>query len=105
MTFGIYSTPVRLGVVVADIHGTAVAHLKIPAGLVGQHTVVAAGMSPSQTIRYLEMSVLVVPAANAAEHLAVSGNDSAPLLWIGAGALLLLVLGALMLRVVSRRSA
>ncbi|HWL02318.1 MAG TPA: choice-of-anchor Q domain-containing protein [Microbacteriaceae bacterium] len=98
VTFGIYSTPVTLGHAVADSSGTAVAHLQMPAGLAGHHTVVAAGMSPSLTIMYLEMSVFVVPGAAIPgdAQLAISGIDRDPLIWLGAGALLLIVLGALM---------
>src|SRR5690606_20114828 len=53
VTFGIYPTPLVLGHAIADGNGTIVIDLQIPQDFEGNHTIVAAGMSPSLTPMYL----------------------------------------------------
>lgn len=53
VTFGIYSSPVVLAVVNADVNGTASATIVIPAGYTGAHSLVAIGTAPDGSDRVL----------------------------------------------------
>ncbi len=53
VTFGIYSSPVVLAVVNADVNGTASATIVIPAGYTGAHSFVAIGTAPDGSTRSL----------------------------------------------------
>ncbi|MCI0157190.1 LPXTG cell wall anchor domain-containing protein [Leifsonia shinshuensis] len=53
VTFGIYSSPVVLAVVNADVNGTATATIVIPAGYTGAHSFVAIGTAPDGSTRVL----------------------------------------------------
>lgn len=100
VTFGIYSTPVTLGTAVANSAGTAVAQLQVPAGFTGSHTIVAAGMGPSGTPRYLEIAVSVTAAVD--PSLASTGVDRGYVGWLGAGALALILAGVFVTRAALR---
>ncbi|MDJ0348630.1 hypothetical protein [Cryobacterium sp. PH29-G1] len=60
VTFGIYSTPLLLATASADAGGTARATVTIPSGFTGQHTLVATGIAPDGSERYLTAAVTVL---------------------------------------------
>ncbi|WP_223692683.1 beta strand repeat-containing protein [Leifsonia poae] len=57
VSFGIYSAPTLLTVVNADATGTATATVTIPAGFTGAHSLVAAGIAPDGSVRYLRTDI------------------------------------------------
>lgn len=59
VTFGIYSSPVVLAVVNADVTGTATATVVIPAGYTGAHSLVAIGTTPDGSTRVLRTDVVL----------------------------------------------
>ncbi|TFB75344.1 hypothetical protein E3O06_05840 [Cryobacterium glaciale] len=60
VTFGIYSTPLLLGTATADAGGTARATVTIPSSFTGSHTIVATGIAPDGSERFLTFAVTVV---------------------------------------------
>ncbi|WP_348789223.1 putative Ig domain-containing protein [Leifsonia sp. NPDC080035] len=59
VTFGIYSTPVVVAQVDADVNGVATATIVIPAGYTGAHTLLAIGTAPDGSERVLRSAVLL----------------------------------------------
>ncbi|WP_295118529.1 S-layer family protein [uncultured Leifsonia sp.] len=94
VSFGIYSTPVTLAVVNADVTGTATATVVIPAGYTGAHSLVAIGTAADGSTRVLRTDFVLPGGATggssatpgAADGLADTGSD------ITAVALLVLLL-------------
>jgi len=72
VNFGIYSTPLLLATATADASGTATATIVIPADFTGDHTVVAAGTTPSGAPAFLAAKTTVV--AKSAPTPAGSGS-------------------------------
>lgn len=60
VTFGIYSTPLVLGTSTADASGTARMTVTIPSSFTGSHTIVATGIAPDGSERFLTSAVTVV---------------------------------------------
>jgi titin len=74
VTLAIYSTPQVLTTVVTDGSGNFTATVTVPAGLAaGNHTLVAAGVDSSGTVRYVNLAVTVSSGGTAA--LAYTGTD------------------------------
>lgn len=76
VTFGIYSTPMFLALVDADLTGSASATLTIPAGFSGAHTIVAAGVGADGSALYLRSALTVTATgsgASAAPTIARTG--------------------------------
>jgi hypothetical protein len=97
---GIYSTPISLGTATADATGSFTAVIVLPAGLVGNHTIVATGITPTGATLFVTSKITItavatVPAADPSSALAFTGVASASSTWyaglllLGAGAVLL----------------
>jgi hypothetical protein len=100
---GIYSTPIALGTATADATGNFTAMIVLPAGLVGNHTIVATGITPTGSPLFVTSKITItavaipaaVQAADPAPGLAFTGVASttstwfAGLLLLGAGVVLL----------------
>jgi LPXTG-motif cell wall-anchored protein len=98
VTLVMYSTPVVLGTTVADEKGNISAEVTLPAGVRGNHTLVASGIDPSGKPRNLTMAVTVTGEG----ELPYTGADVAlPAL----GGLAALALGGGLLFAARRRSA
>jgi hypothetical protein len=98
VTILLYSTPQILTTVVTDGGGSFTATVTVPAGLaVGQHTLVAAGLAPDGTMRYLTLPVTVTGAG------AVLANTGADVTAPALGGLTAVVLGTGLLVVARRR--
>lgn len=112
VTFGIYSSPVVLATVTADATGSATATVTIPAGLTGAHSLVATGIGPDGTPRFVRTDIALptapvdpgtpgtpgtpatpgapsAPTASGGSGLAATGLDAS-----GLAALAVLLLGA-----------
>jgi hypothetical protein len=100
ITWGVYSSPRMLTTSVADLDGNATAHLTIPAGFAGIHTIVATGIAPDGSARVATATTTVIAPASASARLAFTGSpvDGSPFV-----ALVLLVLGLMMVLVVRVR--
>ncbi|GGM81065.1 beta strand repeat-containing protein [Dactylosporangium sucinum] len=97
ITLVVYSTPVELGTTTTDSGGAFSVTVPLPASLAsGTHTLVAAGLAPDNTLRYLS-----VPVAVASEDLAVTGAATGALGVIGAWAV---VIGAVLRLLGGRRT-
>lgn len=98
VTILLYSTPQILTTVVTDGNGSFTATVTVPAGLaVGQHTLVAAGLAPDGTMRYVTLPITVTAGG---AMLANTGADvTAPAL----GGLAAVVVGAGLLVAARRR--
>ncbi|MER7274684.1 hypothetical protein ABT369_09525 [Dactylosporangium sp. NPDC000244] len=93
ITVAIYSTPVTVGTVTTDGTGAFSATVTVPAGLApGSHTLVAAGLAPDNTVRYLTAAVTVVPTAVATGPLPVTGAAVTGLAQLGSIAVIIGVL-------------
>jgi hypothetical protein len=125
VTLAIYSTPRRLGTVIADAAGGFSARLVLPADLTGEHTVVAAGTALDGDPLFLTSGIsiaaerptvtpsalpgatqgaaaLASPADGGASTrvLAATGGDAGPSIWL---ALALLLAGIVLARGGARR--
>jgi titin len=96
VTVTMFSAPKRLGTTTTDGTGAFQVRVTVPVGYSGGHTLVAAGLSPTGTVRYLNLPV-TLPAAGAV--LPVTGGPVRALVGVG---LLLVVCGGL-LQVLSPR--
>jgi LPXTG-motif cell wall-anchored protein len=73
----IYSTPQVLGTVVTDATGSFSVQVQVPAGLAaGRHSLVASGVAPDGTERFLRMNVTVDAAGVATVDGDGDGKDS-----------------------------
>jgi hypothetical protein len=101
-TIVIYSTPTVLGTVQTDGAGNFSKAVTVPKSLAaGRHTLIASGVAPDGTDRFLKMAVTVDQATSSAKSLAFTGASIAtPVL----GGLVALVAGSGLL-VISRRRA
>lgn len=102
VTLIIYSTPTVLGTVTTDASGAFRATVRVPSSLpAGAHSLVASGVDPSGTPRYLRSDVTVTSPAGTGDSLAWTGFDATgPVL---AGGLAILAGAGLLL--LSRRRA
>ena len=101
----IYSDPIVLGTVTTDANGNFSREVEVPATLAaGQHHLVASGVAPDGTERFLRMDVTVAAASATTgaqgEELAWTGFEATPWVLGGVGAVLL---GAVTLLVARRR--
>jgi hypothetical protein len=76
VTFGIYSSPTVLAVVKADASGTATATVTIPAGLTGTHTLVASGIAPDGSRRFLLTAITLAGGSGSGSGGSGSGSGS-----------------------------
>nr|BFE58338.1 hypothetical protein GCM10020063_028640 [Dactylosporangium thailandense] len=82
-----------VGTVTTDGTGAFSATVTVPAGLdPGSHTLVAAGLAPDNTVRYLTAAVTVVPAAVTTGPLPVTGAAVTGLAQLGSIAVIIGVL-------------
>lgn len=123
-TVVIYSTPTVLGTVVTDAHGDFSKPVTVPATLAaGHHALIASGVAPDGTDRFLRMNVTVGSPVNGTVDTPVNGTVGTPvhvttgahggrsseLAYTGAGVITPAVLGGgllalgLVLLVVARR--
>jgi LPXTG-motif cell wall-anchored protein len=100
VTLVMYSTPTVLGTTVADANGNISATVSLPAGVSGQHTLVASGVDPSGAPHNLTMAVTVGTAGKGG--LPNTGASIALPALAGLGAL---ALGGGLLFAARRRSA
>ena len=111
ITLGMYSTPTTLGTAIADATGSFTATVTVPVGVTGQHRLVATGISPNGTERFLvtEFSIAVppVPAAPTTAAATAAGSalpatgvsgDAVGFGLLGAALLLLMGLGLIVRR-------
>jgi hypothetical protein len=103
-TVVIYSDPIVLGTVTTDADGNFSREVEVPTSLAaGQHHLVASGVAPDGSQRFMRMDVTV--AAGSASHdgeLAWTGFEAAPWVLGGVGAVLV---GAVTLLITRRRAA
>jgi len=104
ITLAVYSTPVTLGTTTTNGAGAFSVVVTIPSGLdVGGHTLVAAGLAPDNTLRYLSVPVVVATPAGSGSSggLAVTGAATRVLGALGAWAV---IIGTMLTLLGSRRS-